>query len=93
MTPGPREIIPFDTGWRFHLGDDPAARQPGFDDASWRTLDLPHDWSIEVPLNPPPEGEKNGGFFSHGIGWYRKIFTLPIMPPGRRLSSSLTAFT
>jgi len=75
--PGPREIIPFDTGWRFHLGDEPAAKQPGFDDASWRTLDLPHDWSIEQPLNPPPDGEENGGFFSHGIGWYRKSFTLP----------------
>ena len=30
--PGPREIIPFDTGWRFHLGDEAAAKQPGFDD-------------------------------------------------------------
>jgi beta-galactosidase len=75
--PGSREIIPFDTGWRFHLGDEAAAKQPGFDDASWRTLDLPHDWSIEQPINPPPDGEENGGFFSHGIGWYRKNFTLP----------------
>jgi beta-galactosidase len=77
MTPGSREIIPFDTGWRFHLGDEAAAKLPGFDDASWRTLDLPHDWSIEQPINPPPDGEENGGFFSHGIGWYRKNFTLP----------------
>ena len=76
--PGPREIIPFDTGWRFHLGDESAAKQPGFDDTSWRTLDLPHDWSIEQPINPPPDGEENGGFFSHGIGWYRKSFTLPV---------------
>ena len=73
----PRKVIPFDTGWRFHLGDDPAARQPGFDDASWRTLDLPHDWSIEGPVARPPEGEGNGGFFMHGIGWYRKAFTFP----------------
>ncbi len=75
--PSPREIIPLDQAWRFHLGDDPAARQPNFDDAGWRTLDVPHDWSIESPLTPPPEGEKNGGFFAHGIGWYRKAFTLP----------------
>jgi beta-galactosidase len=75
-SPGPREIIPFDTGWRFWLGDDPAARQPGFDDSSWRTLDVPHDWSIEAAVNKPPEGEHNGGYFSHGIGWYRKSFTL-----------------
>jgi beta-galactosidase len=70
-----REIIPFDKGWRFWLGDDPAAKLPGFDDASWRSLDLPHDWSIEGSIYPPPNGEGNGGFFSHGIGWYRKIFT------------------
>ena len=89
---GPREIIPFDTGWRFHLGDDPAARQPGFDDTSWRTLDVPHDWSIEGPVARPPEGEGNGGFFTHGIGWYRKSFTLPATP-ARRSSSSLTACT
>ena len=75
--PGPREIIPFDIGWRFHLGDEAAAKQPGFDDANWRILDLPHDWSIEQPINPPPDGEENGGFFSHGIGWYRKSFMLP----------------
>ncbi len=74
--PGPREIIPFDTGWRFCLGDDPAARQPDFNDKNWRTLDLPHDWSIEGPVAKPPEGEGNGGFFTHGIGWYRKSFTL-----------------
>ena len=72
----PRETIPFDTGWRFQLGDVSAARLPDFDDASWRTLDLPHDWSIELPLNSAPDGEKSGGFFSHGIGWYRKNFTL-----------------
>jgi beta-galactosidase len=77
LAPGPREIIPFDTDWRFWLGDDPAARQPGFDDSSWRTLDVPHDWSIEAAVNKPPEGEHNGGYFSHGIGWYRKSFTLP----------------
>jgi beta-galactosidase len=77
LPPGPREITPFDDGWRFWLGDNPAARQPVFDDTSWRTLSLPHDWSIEGPLAPSPDGEKNGGFFSHGIGWYRNTFKLP----------------
>jgi beta-galactosidase len=75
--PSPREIIPFDSGWRFHLGDEPAARQPSFDDRSWRTLDMPHDWSIEGPAVSPPDGDGNNGFFVHGIGWYRKSFTLP----------------
>jgi len=54
--PGSREIIPFDASWRFHLGDEPTAKQPGFDDSTWRTLDLPHDWSIEGPLLPAAGG-------------------------------------
>ena len=83
--PAPREIIPFDSGWRFHLGDDPAAKQPGFDDKTWRTLDVPHDWSVEGPVAKPPEGEGNGGFFTHGIGWYRKSFTLPPSAAGKKV--------
>jgi beta-galactosidase len=75
--PGPRQIIPLDSGWRFRLGDGPAASRPDFDDRGWRTLDLPHDWSIEGPINPPPAGDRNGGYFTHGIGWYRKNFSLP----------------
>src|SRR3977135_2256416 len=38
---------PFDDDWRFRRDDVPGAEQPGFDDAAWRRLDLPHDWSIE----------------------------------------------
>lgn len=75
--PNPREVIDLDSGWRFQLGDEPAAKAQSFDDSNWRILDLPHDWSIEGAFNPPPDGEKNGGFFKHGIGWYRKSFTLP----------------
>jgi beta-galactosidase len=70
----PREVISLDSAWRFWLGDDPAAKQPEFDDQKWRRLDLPHDWTIELPVNPPPNGESNGGYFSHGTGWYRKNF-------------------
>ena len=83
--PGPREYIPFDAGWRFQLGDLPAASQPAFDDTNWRLLDVPHDWSIEGALNPPPDGDSNGGFFSHGIGWYRKSFTLPADPAAKKV--------
>jgi beta-galactosidase len=83
--PSPREYIPFDAGWRFQLGDLPAASQPAFDDTNWRLLDVPHDWSIEGALNPPPEGDSNGGFFSHGIGWYRKTFTLPAATAAKKI--------
>jgi beta-galactosidase len=70
----PREVIPFDSAWQFWLGDDPVAKQPDFNDKGWNTINLPHDWTIELPVNPPPNGERNGGYFSHGIAWYRKSF-------------------
>ena len=73
----PRKIISFDNDWRFLSGDDPAAKEIKFDDSHWRTLNLPHDWSIEGPVNPPPLGDRNTGYFSHGIGWYRKNFPSP----------------
>ncbi len=75
-TDDPRTVIPFDSGWRFRLGDESAARLPGFNDLDWRIVDVPHDWSIEAPISPPPDGDRSGGFFSHGLGWYRKNFTL-----------------
>ncbi|MDX2937306.1 glycoside hydrolase family 2 TIM barrel-domain containing protein [Streptomyces ipomoeae] len=37
----------FDEGWLFLRGDADGAQEPSYDDRSWRTLDLPHDWSIE----------------------------------------------
>jgi beta-galactosidase len=37
----------FDLGWRFLKADSSGAEAPSFNDSSWRTVDLPHDWSIE----------------------------------------------
>jgi beta-galactosidase len=37
----------FDSDWRFLRADAPGVDAPGFDDAAWRRLALPHDWSIE----------------------------------------------
>lgn len=40
--------------WKFLRGDPAGAEQPSFDDAGWRSVDLPHDWSIE---DLPPRDE------------------------------------
>ncbi len=46
----------FDPGWRFHRGDAPGAESAAFDDVKWRSVDLPHDWSIEdLPSIDAPE--------------------------------------
>jgi len=67
----------FDFGWKFYKGDAPGAQQPGFADATWRSLDLPHDWSVEGPFVPTEPSGGAGGFAPTGIGWYRKHFRLP----------------
>ncbi|HYO25640.1 MAG TPA: glycoside hydrolase family 2 TIM barrel-domain containing protein [Lacipirellulaceae bacterium] len=72
-----REQTLLDADWRFHLGDDPAAAQADVDDAAWRVVQLPHDWSIEsAPVADAPSGSE-GGYFPTGVGWYRRTFGTP----------------
>jgi len=76
----------FDFGWRFYQGDATGADQPTFDDAAWRKLNLPHDWSIEGPLSQTEPAGGQGGFFPTGIGWYRKHFTAPDSLRGKKIT-------
>lgn len=66
----------FNMGWKFLLGDSPERREVNYDDSQWRTLNLPHDWSIEGDYTPDFPAGKNNGFFPEGLGWYRKTFTI-----------------
>ena len=70
-----REKSSFDLGWKFHLGDLNAAKDPSFDDASWRSLNVPHDWSIEADFNS--QYASCTGYLPGGFGWYRKSFDIP----------------
>ena len=64
----------FNENWKFHLGDTAGASARQFNDRSWRTINLPHDWSIEgCPEINNPSGN-DGGYYPAGIGWYRKTF-------------------
>jgi len=76
----------FDYNWKFNPGDTPEANAPGYNDDTWRRLDLPHDWSIEgkTDINNPMKGA--GGYFPAGIGWYRKAFDVPANWDGKRVS-------
>jgi beta-galactosidase len=67
----------FDYSWKFFLGDTASAGSKDFDDKSWRSLDLPHDWSIEGEVNPNNPTKGAGGYFPAGTGWYRKSFRVP----------------
>ncbi|HUV89966.1 MAG TPA: glycoside hydrolase family 2 TIM barrel-domain containing protein [Anaerolineae bacterium] len=67
----------FDQEWRFHLGDIPEGRWREPDDSTWRLVDLPHDWSIELERDPANPSGSAGGYFPMGLGWYRKTFAAP----------------
>ena len=80
-----RIITSFDKDWLFLKSDAQGAEQPGFADASWRKLDVPHDWSIEGPFSKDNPTGGAGGFLPAGIGWYRKHFTVPVADTNRRV--------
>jgi beta-galactosidase len=70
--------LDFDRGWRFHLGDiEGGIWQDALDDAGWRSVDVPHDWSIELERDPAAPSGTDGGYFPTGIGWYQKRFAVP----------------
>lgn len=71
-----RVTTDFNQHWKFFLGDNPDASQVSFDDAAWRSLNLPHDWSIEGNFDENNPGKAEEGGLPAGTGWYRKSFTL-----------------
>ena len=71
----------FDENWKFQLGDVYAARNPEYNDASWRVLNLPHDWNIELPFDA--RWASSTAYLPSGIGWYRKSIEVPESYNGR----------
>ena len=59
-------------GWKFFMGDVSGAEVVGFDDSSWRTLDIPHDFQMEEPWEE--SAGRARGFKAMGVGWYRLHF-------------------
>jgi beta-galactosidase len=77
--------VPLDQEWRFLKQDAAGAERPEFDDASWRLLDIPHDWAIEGPFDRA-NGPEAGALPFFGVGWYRKHFTLEAGLRDRRVA-------
>ena len=42
-----RQTQSFDSAWKFCAGEIAGAERPEYNDASWLTVDVPHDWSIQ----------------------------------------------
>ena len=63
-----------------------------FDDSKWRSLNLPHDWAVELPFVRDPELESHGfkplgrRYPETSVGWYRRTFDIPKEDFGRRIA-------
>ena len=70
--------VPLDS-WKFNLisatantaYSSTAEAAAGFDDASWRTVSVPHDWSIALDFNASSPATYEGGYLDGGDAWYR----------------------
>ncbi|MGA8442773.1 MAG: beta-galactosidase GalA [Candidatus Sulfotelmatobacter sp.] len=62
-----------------------------FDDSKWRSLDLPHDWAVELPFIRDEEQQSHGykplgrRYPETSVGWYRRAFDIPKEDSGRRI--------
>nr|WP_321406030.1 glycoside hydrolase family 2 TIM barrel-domain containing protein [uncultured Carboxylicivirga sp.] len=76
----------FDENWSFKLTNDNNASSIDYNDADWRMLNLPHDWSIEGKPEQKNLMSGPGGYFPDGTGWYRKTFDVPVQWKNKKLS-------
>ena len=64
----------------------------GYDDSKWRSLNLPHDWAVELPFvwddSLQSHGYKPLGrrYPETSVGWYRHEFDIPAADAGRRVA-------
>jgi beta-galactosidase len=62
-----------------------------FDDSKWRTLNLPHDWAVELPFIDDKEQNSHGfkplgrRYPDTSVGWYRREFEIPASDAGKRI--------
>jgi beta-galactosidase len=72
-------------------------RSIGFNDSSWRVVDHPHDWAVELEfVNDAAWPIGSHGFKPLGrqypetsVGWYRKSFTIAEVEKGKRFAFHL----
>ncbi|KAA6464595.1 DUF4982 domain-containing protein [Acidobacteria bacterium AB60] len=85
-----------DLGFGYGQGDfaktgDFKFSKAGFDDSKWRTLNLPHDWAVELPFVHDDEQLSHGykplgrRYPETSVGWYRRTFDIPASDLGRRI--------
>ena len=76
----------FNDNWQFQLNENSKMHSSDLSDDGWRTVNLPHDWSIEGKIHPKNPMGNDGGYFPSGIGWYKKSFAAPAEWKNKKVS-------
>lgn len=72
QTPLSAQVTLFNNNWLFHKGDTLNAPNTASNTVEWRSVNLPHDWSIEGPFSN--QWASATAYLPGGIGWYKKYF-------------------
>lgn len=78
---GKPELI--NEGWKFTLKDVENGQSPTLKDQRWQLINLPHDWTVKQQLSPTLASCT--GYLPGGIGWYRKILSIPADQKGKKV--------
>lgn len=63
-----------------------------YDDSDWKSVNLPHDWAIELPFTNDRALESKGfyplgrNYPANSVGWYRRVFDIPAEDAGKRVT-------
>ena len=79
----PRTTIPLLENWRTAADDKnqaayPNFEQPDYNDQTWQTVAVPHNWDAYEGCRRLRHGNR------HGYAWYRKTFATPAAPQNSR---------
>lgn len=80
--PGFGEPEKINANWRFHLGDLETKAAMEYD-KSWKSVQLPHDWSVKQGLSPTFASAS--GYLPGGIGWYQKQLQVLKKDQGKKI--------
>lgn len=70
----------------------PGIAQSGFDTSAWQSVDLPHDWAVDLPFVDDRAVNGHGAkplgrtYPDTSIGWYRREFAIDPHSLGRRFA-------
>src|SRR5918993_1889526 len=79
-----RIVQNLDFDWRFEQRDVEKGQDPALDTAAWRTVDLPHDWSIEGEYRQDNPAGGAGAYLPGGGGGDRRANDVPPEWAGER---------